>query len=675
MRVSLCMIVRDEEQQLPGCLDSVRGAVDEIIVVDTGSGDRTIGIAREHGARVFTEPWADDFAQARNQSLRRATGDWILVLDADERLAPESAARLRDVLASTTSEGLRVLIRDHVSPTSSRDVLVSASTRLFRNRPEYRYERRIHEQIETSIVAAGLGEPPRQADLVVEHFGNLGQVVWCKGKRLRNLSLLEREVEEVGDGFAHFNLGVEYIRHGRYEDALAALTKAGDMLDQSLVIAAETLHRRAICLTELGRYAEALEILERGTGLYPDFPDLRYQQGQVLYRLHRQGEAIEALLRCREAGEAAGRYYSLQGIAGYRAAYAIGLAHHELQDHAQALVWYRKSLQENQGFRDALLRIAELLKESLRDGEAIDREIARYFDMGQTAARVVYLQVLYHIERYETVWPLAVQLVAETGDDPHILLLGAISAFRCGNRSQALAWSRQLLEAGASEEDALLLVTVAHWCAGDLPAAQDAVTRLGRRPREMLFAVCQQMQWLMEGRAVFSLHVDHSDPKQAEEYAGAALTVLRLVISSGHRGVLEKVLPVLRPVEDLGVWVDLGLAYHRGGLHDLALAELADCEERGAYSAESLFVLGKLLLLSGEARRASGVLHRALELQPHHIELRLLLAAAYRQLALEVLEAGVTRYPGAPMLVRQLELLRKGGEPGGNSQDGGPGDR
>lgn len=670
MRVSLCMIVRDEEGQLPGCLDSVLGAVDEIIIVDTGSGDRTPHIARQAGAQVFSELWGDDFARARNKTLERATGDWILVLDADERLAPESAARLRETLSAATAEGLRVLVRDYVAAAANSDVLVSSSTRLFRNRPQYRYERRIHEQIETSILAAGLGEPPAQTDLVVLHFGYLGCTVRQKGKRLRNLSLLEQEAEHVGDGFAQYNLGVEYIRHGRLEDALTALTKAAEMLDQSLVIAAETLHRRAICLTELSRYSEALEVLEQGIDLYPGFPDLRYQQGQVLYRMHRQGEAIEALLRCREAGEATGRFYSLQGIAGYRAAYAIGLAYHELRDHPQALVWYRQSLQENPGFTDALLRIAELLKESLQDGEVLDREIARYFDLGLVPARIAYLRVLYHVERYETVLRLVLDLLAETGEDLRLLLLGAVSAFRCGNHPKALEWSKRLLETGVSEEDALLLTLAAHWCGGDLDAAQDAVTRLGRRPREMLFAVCQQMQWLMEGRGAFSLHVDHSSPEQAEAYAGAALTVLRLVISSGHTEVLEKILPILRPVEDLGVWVDLGLAYYRAGLHDLALAELADCEERGACSAESLFVLGKLLLLSGETRRAGDVLHKALELQPHHVEIRLLLAAAYRRLALEVLEAGVKRYPDAPMLARQMELLRKEGEARGNRQDG-----
>lgn len=86
VRVSLCMIVKDEEEALPGCLESVRGLVDEIIVVDTGSKDRTPEIAKKYGAKVFSFRWINDFAAARNESLRHATGDYIFWLDVDDRV-------------------------------------------------------------------------------------------------------------------------------------------------------------------------------------------------------------------------------------------------------------------------------------------------------------------------------------------------------------------------------------------------------------------------------------------------------------------------------------------------------------------------------------------------------------------------------------------------------------
>ena len=90
--LSLCMIVKNEEANLGRCLESVKGVADEIIIVDTGSTDRTVEIARQHGAKIVSHQWDDDFAVARNVSLRAATSDWILVLDADEALDEEDAA-------------------------------------------------------------------------------------------------------------------------------------------------------------------------------------------------------------------------------------------------------------------------------------------------------------------------------------------------------------------------------------------------------------------------------------------------------------------------------------------------------------------------------------------------------------------------------------------------------
>src|SRR4029077_4051283 len=98
--LAISMIVRDAERDLPSCIESVRGIADEIVIADTGSTDNTIELARSLGARVFSIPWENDFARARNLSRAEVKTDWVLSLDADERLDPAAARRLPPLLAN-----------------------------------------------------------------------------------------------------------------------------------------------------------------------------------------------------------------------------------------------------------------------------------------------------------------------------------------------------------------------------------------------------------------------------------------------------------------------------------------------------------------------------------------------------------------------------------------------
>jgi len=152
--LSLCMVVKDEECNLPLCLDSVRGLCGEIIIVDTGSTDRTPEIAAACGAKVIPFDFtAVDFAAARNHTLAHASGRWILMLDADERLDRASAPMIEKLIALDESAGYYAERYNHASDSASptTDYVV----RLFPNRPDYRYRGRVHETIDASILSAG----------------------------------------------------------------------------------------------------------------------------------------------------------------------------------------------------------------------------------------------------------------------------------------------------------------------------------------------------------------------------------------------------------------------------------------------------------------------------------------------------------------------------------------
>lgn len=200
------MIARDEQAMLPGCLESVRGEVDEIILVDTGSGDQTPDLARALGAVVESFPWTDDFAAARNHSLRYATGDWILVLDCDERLDPSGRGRIRGAVAAARQDAFLLRLRSATErgPTGEQWYAL----RLYRQRAGVRYQGRIHEQLRYPVALPGLAPVSGAAIL---HLGYQGALIETRDKHLRNQRLVELaladcppEKDPVGHSFYLF---------------------------------------------------------------------------------------------------------------------------------------------------------------------------------------------------------------------------------------------------------------------------------------------------------------------------------------------------------------------------------------------------------------------------------------------------------------------------------------
>ena len=140
-RITAALIARDEERVIDDCLASVQGHVDEIIVVDTGSRDATPDIVRRRGGRLLHRAWDDDFAAPRNMALDAATGDWILYIDADERLIVPASLSLRDELTPRDLAGMLVNFRPKLNYTEYLEI------RLFRNDPRIRFSGVIHERI------------------------------------------------------------------------------------------------------------------------------------------------------------------------------------------------------------------------------------------------------------------------------------------------------------------------------------------------------------------------------------------------------------------------------------------------------------------------------------------------------------------------------------------------
>lgn len=212
VKLSLCMIVKDEADNLEACLKSVRSIVDEMIVVDTGSTDATVAIARQLGATVHFYTWTHDFAAARNAALQYVSGDWILFLDADERMTPEIGPILRQAIEQEDCLVLN-LIRHEVGAAQSPYSLVS---RLFRAHPDMVFKRPYHAMIDDSVVEILAREPHWTVreipDVAILHEGYQSEAIASRDKAQRARMAMERFlIDHPGDPYVCSKLGALYL--------------------------------------------------------------------------------------------------------------------------------------------------------------------------------------------------------------------------------------------------------------------------------------------------------------------------------------------------------------------------------------------------------------------------------------------------------------------------------
>ncbi len=333
--LSVCMITRNEEEFIGECLESVKGLADEVIVVDTGSRDNTLEIAVSHGATVYKMAWPDSYSDARNESLGYANSDWILVLDADERVDKGSRDVIMRTIRNANHAGYAMHFRNYVGRETNADYFVHRTCRLFRNRPEHRYFGRIHERIVESIEAAGgtIGE----IEAVVHHYGYRPEVMAEKGKHERNLRLLLADLEDnPNDPFCMYNLGVQYSIHHDCEDTIRYMEAASRAVIPAHEFAPNVYLHLANAYDELGRSGEAISALDRAEQAAIIHPELYFARGNSLIRLKRYEEAIGAY----ESAVLVGRKRAWSGdpgAYGHKAYYGVAKAHMALGHAQQAL--------------------------------------------------------------------------------------------------------------------------------------------------------------------------------------------------------------------------------------------------------------------------------------------------------------------------------------------------
>jgi glycosyltransferase involved in cell wall biosynthesis len=398
-RKSLCMIVRNEEHHLPDCLRSVKDLFDQVVVTDTGSTDRTREIAAEFGAQVIDFPWPDSFGAARNESLRHATGDWVMWLDADDRLDEENRQHLTTVLDSLGDEldAYAMKVRSVLDAAGTSFRLLD-QVRLFPNRPEIRWDYRIHEQILPAVNRVGGGV--RWANVVIDHVG-YADAGARRGKLERNLRLLELDyADRPDDGFTLFNLGWTLLDLGRTAEALTHLEKALEKTNPSSSTLRKLYHLLALAYRHLNRIDDALRLCRDGLERFPLDAELLAEQG-LLRRDQEDFHGVErSWLSLLDAPR--GQYFASEelGLRGFRTRQLLAEVYRVQERWLEAEVQWRAALAERGDFEPAWMGLAELYLRAERWGE-LEYFLEELEQRGITSAKVGWLRARGQVQRQE----------------------------------------------------------------------------------------------------------------------------------------------------------------------------------------------------------------------------------------------------------------------------------
>jgi len=330
------MIVKNEEDFIVQCLESVQQFVQEIIIVDTGSTDQTIHLCQKYNASVFSYEWNHHFADARNYGLSKATGDWILWLDADEKLESTKAHSIQHAIQQTNAFMVYLPIINYHGesmPIQPDDAFIYYQPRLFRNHVGFKFIHRIHETLQPPPSLEISSQNIVSVDTEIYHFGYLKNITEKRNKSQRNLQALLKEYQDPSHSpWIDYHLASEFYRLKQYENAFTYLNESIiGFLQQGYTPPALLYRLKYAILYETGSFEIASFSIEKAILLYPDYVDLHFLKGLFLFQIKNYPAAIASFNKCLELGEHHKDYLITKGVGSFKAEQYKQLCINEMQ--------------------------------------------------------------------------------------------------------------------------------------------------------------------------------------------------------------------------------------------------------------------------------------------------------------------------------------------------------
>jgi tetratricopeptide (TPR) repeat protein len=527
------------------------------------------------------------------------------------------------------------------------DSVVMSAFRLFRNRPEYRYEGALHEQVMGSVAHGGHGEM-RFAEIEIHHYGYLEPTSRAKRKSDRNMAIVMEEVRrKPHDPFTLFNTGVEYQRVGRHQEALEYFSRSFEHLDSLAVYYASLLVRNIVASLHMtGRNDEALEVLADGLQAYPDFADLHHLEGRVFVERREYRAAARSFTRAIEIGEHGGdRYLTQTGMGSFYALSGLGMLHQLMGDKGEAARCFKRSIEAADGFFPApVMALTRLLLDT--DPPDVVR---------------AYMSSLVSERRRGDALCLIAEALLERGcpdearaalhearacgaDEGAVRLQLAEAALRGGDLAQARAELSAVSPGGAFHQRAVASAVVVEVLDGDLVAALEAVGDLEQISDDMTVPTAYRLVIGAHGgvRAAEDPIADEDRPAVLDvlfSLAGSLLALDRLDSFNLTVPLLYEVAPSAADVEER-----LGRLLFKEGFTEPAAERLIAAVEAGDPSPDAFGDLGRICQERDMPEDAEAFLVEARERDRQNIS---------RYLDLAGLMAGQGRFADADAVLRE----------------------
>eukprot|EP00913_Durusdinium_trenchii_P013432 g12613.t1 len=405
-RLSLCMIVRDNESTIRPALESISPWVDEMIV-------------------VHQFPWIDDFSAARNASIDHAIGEWVFWMDSDDTIPEHCGRALRRLADGQHPEHvLGYVLQVHCPAAGDPDDITAVDhVKLFRNQPELRFEHRIHEQIIPAIRRAG-GDVAF-TDLFVVHSGSDQTPEGRQRKLERDYRILKLDLQERPDHpFVLFNLSMTYADDNRHEEAVQYLTRSITVSNEHESHVGKAYALLVSALSKAGRRDEAWVTCRRGLEIFPDDKELLFRSAMLSHDFGRLEEAVEAYQQVLQ--ESTDRQFSSVdvGISGYKARHNLAIVYGELNEYEAAESQWRRAVEDRPDYRPGWNGLGDTLiqRRRLREADKLGQELMhRPSRELKAAGRILRAKVAAARDDRETAYALLHAAVEASPQDLEVM--------------------------------------------------------------------------------------------------------------------------------------------------------------------------------------------------------------------------------------------------------------